>query len=160
MNSAGCIWIIINRMVSTSPASQPSGDPLLALPPFLQAKGTVRLDRDARPLLLIEDPETPSASDLCFRRLAPAESVAAAATFPTGELLVPDAGRGRSAGWCEVDGYRWRLGPGGMNAEESRRCFHIRSPLARCWLLVERRKPVINELAQQCGHHFDAEGSR
>ncbi len=25
---------------------------------LLQAKGTVRLDRDARPLLLIEDPET------------------------------------------------------------------------------------------------------
>jgi putative ATP-dependent endonuclease of OLD family len=24
----------------------------------LQAKGTVRLDRDARPLLLVEDPET------------------------------------------------------------------------------------------------------
>ncbi len=60
----------------------------------------------------------------------------------------------------------WRLGPGGMNAEESRRiAFHIRfnrasSLFARCWLLVEGETEtwVINELARQCGHHFDAEG--
>ncbi len=45
----------------------------------------------------------------------------------------------------------WRLGPGGMNAEESRRiAFHIRfnrasSLFARCWLLVEgRRKPGLS----------------
>ena len=60
----------------------------------------------------------------------------------------------------------WRLGPGGMNAEDSRRiAFHIRfnrasSLFARCWLLVEGETEtwVINELARQCGHHFDAEG--
>ena len=53
-----------------------------------------------------------------------------------------------------------------MNAEESRRiAFHIRfnrasSLFARCWLLVEGETEtwVINELARQCGHHFDAEG--
>jgi len=60
----------------------------------------------------------------------------------------------------------WRLGPGGLNAEDARRiAFHIRvnrpsSLFARCWLLVEGETEnwVINELARQCGHHFDAEG--
>lgn len=53
-----------------------------------------------------------------------------------------------------------------MNAEDSRRiAFHIRfnrasSLFARCWLLVEGETEVwvMNELARQCGHHFDAEG--
>jgi putative ATP-dependent endonuclease of OLD family len=54
----------------------------------------------------------------------------------------------------------------GLNAEDGRRiAFHIRfnrasSLFARCWLLVEGETEtwVINELARQCGHHFDAEG--
>jgi putative ATP-dependent endonuclease of OLD family len=53
-----------------------------------------------------------------------------------------------------------------LNAEDGRRiAFHIRfnrasSLFARCWLLVEGETEtwVINELARQCGHHFDAEG--
>ncbi len=61
-------------------------------------------------------------------------------------------------------------GPGRVKrAEDGRRiAFHIRfsfnrasSLLARCWLLVEgetENPRVINELARQCGHHFDAEG--
>lgn len=60
----------------------------------------------------------------------------------------------------------WRLGPSGMNAEESRRiAFHIRfnrpsAFFARCWLLVEGETEVwvMNELARQCGFHFAAEG--
>lgn len=52
------------------------------------------------------------------------------------------------------------------STEDSRRIsFHIRfnrpsSLFARCWLLVEgeTETQVINELARQCGHHFDAEG--
>jgi putative ATP-dependent endonuclease of OLD family len=60
----------------------------------------------------------------------------------------------------------YRLGPGGLNAEDGRRiAFHIRfnrasSLFARCWLLVEGETEtwVINELARLCGHHFDAEG--
>ena len=60
----------------------------------------------------------------------------------------------------------WRLGPSGMNAEESRRItFHIRfnrpsAFFARCWLLVEGETEVwvMNELARQCGFHFAAEG--
>lgn len=59
-----------------------------------------------------------------------------------------------------------RLGPSGLSTEDSRRIsFHIRfnrpsSLFARCWLLVEGETEtrVINELARQCGHHFDAEG--
>lgn len=60
----------------------------------------------------------------------------------------------------------WRIGPEGLSAEESRRIgFHIRmnrpsALFARCWLLVEGETEVwiINELAQQCGYHFAAEG--
>ncbi len=60
----------------------------------------------------------------------------------------------------------WRIGPEGLSAEDSRRIgFHIRvnrpsALFARCWLLVEGETEVwiINELAQQCGHHFAAEG--
>ena len=136
---------------------------------LLQAKGTVRLDRDARPLLLIEDPETrlhPIMLSVAWHllNLLPLQRVT---TTNSGELLsltpveqvcrlVRESTRVSA----------WRLGPGGMNAEESRRiAFHIRfnrasSLFARCWLLVEGETEtwVINELARQCGHHFDAEG--
>ena len=136
---------------------------------LLQAKGTVRLDRDARPLLLIEDPETrlhPIMLSVAWHllNLLPLQRVT---TTNSGELLsltpveqvcrlVRESSRVSA----------WRLGPGGMNAEDSRRiAFHIRfnrasSLFARCWLLVEGETEtwVINELARQCGHHFDAEG--
>ena len=38
--------------------------------------------------------------------------------------------------------------------------YMLRQPNDRCWLLVEGETEtwVINELARQCGHHFDAEG--
>ncbi len=61
----------------------------------------------------------------------------------------------------------WRLGPSGLSAPKTAAAslFHIRfnrpsSLFARCWLLVEGETEtwVINELARQCGHHFDAEG--
>lgn len=49
---------IINRMID-KPGGRSHRVILLGLfSTLLQAKGTVRLDRDARPLLLIEDPET------------------------------------------------------------------------------------------------------
>ncbi|MBN0856580.1 DUF2813 domain-containing protein, partial [Pseudomonas aeruginosa] len=49
---------IINRMID-KPGGRSHRVILLGLfATLLQAKGTVRLDRDARPLLLIEDPET------------------------------------------------------------------------------------------------------
>ncbi|WP_072243188.1 ATP-dependent endonuclease [Klebsiella pneumoniae] len=160
---------IINRMID-KPGGRSHRVILLGLfATLLQAKGTVRLDRDARPLLLIEDPETrlhPIMLSVAWHllNLLPLQRVT---TTNSGELLsltpveqvcrlVRESTRVSA----------WRLGPGGMNAEESRRiAFHIRfnrasSLFARGWLLVEGETEtwVINELARQCGHHFDAEG--
>lgn len=160
---------IINRMID-KPGGRSHRVILLRLfSTLLQAKGTVRLDRDARPLLLIEDPETrlhPIMLSVAWHllNLLPLQRVT---TTNSGELLsltpvehvcrlVRESSRVSA----------WRLGPGGMNAEDSRRiAFHIRfnrasSLFARCWLLVEGETEtwVINELARQCGHHFDAEG--
>ncbi|MBS2949545.1 ATP-dependent endonuclease [Klebsiella pneumoniae] len=160
---------IINRMID-KPGGRSHRVILLGMfATLLQAKGTVRLDRDARPLLLIEDPETrlhPIMLSVAWHllNLLPLQRVT---TTNSGELLsltpveqvcrlVRESTRVSA----------WRLGPGGMNAEESRRiAFHIRfnrasSLFARCWLLVEGETEtwVINELARQCGHHFDAEG--
>ncbi|HBQ9400434.1 TPA: ATP-dependent endonuclease [Klebsiella pneumoniae] len=160
---------IINRMID-KPGGRSHRVILLGLfATLLQAKGTVRLDRDARPLLLIEDPETrlhPIMLSVAWHllNLLPLQRVT---TTNSGELLsltpveqvcrlVRESTRVSA----------WRLGPGGMNAEESRRiafhiCFNRASSLfARCWLLVEGETEtwVINELARQCGHHFDAEG--
>lgn len=160
---------IINRMID-KPGGRSHRVILLGLfATLLQAKGTVRLDRDARPLLLIEDPETrlhPIMLSVAWHllNLLPLQRVT---TTNSGELLsltpveqvcrlVRESTRVSA----------WRLGPGGMNAEESRRiAFHIRfnrasSLFARCWLLVEGETEtwVINELARQCGHHFGAEG--
>ncbi|MBC4050220.1 ATP-dependent endonuclease [Klebsiella pneumoniae] len=160
---------IINRMID-KPGGRSHRVILLGLfATLLQAKGTVRLDRDARPLLLIEDPETrlhPIMLSVAWHllNLLPLQRVT---TTNSGDLLsltpveqvcrlVRESTRVSA----------WRLGPGGMNAEESRRiAFHIRfnrasSLFARCWLLVEGETEtwVINELARQCGHHFDAEG--
>jgi putative ATP-dependent endonuclease of OLD family len=136
---------------------------------LLQAKGSVRLDRGARPLVLVEDPETrlhPIMLSVAWHllNLLPLQKVV---TTNSGELLsltpieqvcrlVRESGRVAA----------WRLGPGGMNAEDSRRiAFHIRfnrpsSLFARCWLLVEGETEVwiMNELARQCGYRFDAEG--
>lgn len=160
---------IINRMID-KPGGRSHRVILLGLfSTLLQAKGTVRLDRDARPLLLIEDPETrlhPIMLSVAWHllNLLPLQRVT---TTNSGELLsltpvehvcrlVRESSRVSA----------WRLGPGGMNAEDSRRiALHIRfnrasSLFARCWLLVEGETEtwVINELARQCGHHFDAEG--
>ena len=160
---------IINRMID-KPGGRSHRVILLGLfSTLLQAKGTVRLDRDARPLLLIEDPETrlhPIMLSVAWHllNLLPLQRVT---TTNSGDLLsltpvehvcrlVRESSRVSA----------WRLGPGGMNAEDSRRiAFHIRfnrasSLFARCWLLVEGETEtwVINELARQCGHHFDAEG--
>ncbi|WP_039056381.1 ATP-dependent endonuclease [Enterobacter sp. Bisph1] len=136
---------------------------------LLQAKGSVHLDRDARPLLLVEDPETrlhPIMLSVAWQllNLLPLQKITTTnssellSLTPVEQLcrLVRESSRVAA----------WRLGPGGLNAEDARRiAFHIRvnrpsSLFARCWLLVEGETEnwVINELARQCGHHFDAEG--
>ncbi len=160
---------IINRMIDR-PGGRNQRVILLGLfSTLLQAKGTVRLDSDARPLLLVEDPETrlhPIMLSVAWHllNLLPLQRIT---TTNSGELLsltpveyvcrlVRESSRVSA----------FRLGPGGLSAEDGRRiAFHIRfnrasSLFARCWLLVEGETEtwVINELARQCGHHFDAEG--
>ncbi|AJZ88809.1 hypothetical protein VW41_07065 [Klebsiella michiganensis] len=160
---------VINRMID-KPGSRSHRMILLGMfSTLLQAKGSIALDRDARPLLLVEDPETrlhPIMLSVAWHllNLLPLQKIT---TTNSGELLsltpveqvcrlVRESSRVAA----------WRLGPGGMNAEDSRRiAFHIRfnrasSLFARCWLLVEGETEVwvMNELARQCGHHFDAEG--
>ncbi|WP_371974754.1 ATP-dependent endonuclease [Lelliottia nimipressuralis] len=160
---------IINRMID-KPGGRAHRVILLGLfSTLLQAKGSVRLDRDARPLLLVEDPETrlhPIMLSVAWHllNLLPLQRIT---TTNSGELLsltpvehvcrlVRESSRVTA----------FRLGPGGLNPEDGRRiAFHIRfnrasSLFARCWLLVEGETEtwVINELARQCGHHFDAEG--
>lgn len=134
-----------------------------------QARGAWQLDADARPLLLVEDPETrlhPIMLSVAWGllELLPLQKIT---TTNSSELLsqvpmeqvcrlVREPSRVAA----------WRLGPGGMSAEDSRRiAFHIRfsrpsALFARCWLLVEGETEVwvMNELARQCGHHFEAEG--
>lgn len=160
---------IINRMID-KPGGRAHRVILLGLfSTLLQAKGNVQLDRDARPLLLVEDPETrlhPIMLSVAWHllNLLPLQRIT---TTNSGELLsltpvehvcrlVRESSRVTA----------FRLGPGGLSAEDGRRiAFHIRfnrasSLFARCWLLVEGETEtwVINELARQCGHHFDAEG--
>lgn len=160
---------IINRMIE-KPSSRAHRMILLGMfSTLLQAKGTVTLDKDARPLLLVEDPETrlhPIMLSVAWQllNLLPLQKIT---TTNSGELLsltpVEQVCRlVRESSKVAA----WRLGPGGMNAEDSRRiAFHVRfnraaSLFARCWLLVEGETEVwvMNELARQCGHHFDAEG--
>lgn len=160
---------VINRMID-KPNSRAHRMILLGMfSTLLQAKGSVALDKDARPLLLVEDPETrlhPIMLSVAWHllNLLPLQKIT---TTNSGELLsltpVENVCRlVRESSKVAA----WRLGPGGMNAEDSRRiAFHIRfnrasSLFARCWMLVEGETEVwvMNELARQCGHHFDAEG--
>lgn len=136
---------------------------------LIQAKGMYQLDPLARPLLLIEDPETrlhPIMLSVAWGLLdlLPLQKIT---TTNSGELLsqVPVGDVCRLI--RQENGVAaWRLGPSGMNADDSRRiAFHIRvnrpsALFARCWLLVEGETEVwvMNELAQQCGCHFAAEG--
>ncbi|HAS99258.1 MAG TPA: ATP-dependent endonuclease, partial [Pantoea agglomerans] len=136
---------------------------------LIEARGDVPLAAGARPLLLIEDPETrlhPIMLSVAWNllRLLPLQKIA---TTNSPELLsqVPVENVCRLVrGPSRVAA--WRIGPEGLSAEESRRIgFHIRvnrpaALFARCWLLVEGETEVwiMNELAQQCGYNFAAEG--
>lgn len=59
---------------------QSSGELAWVVLHFIAGEGTVRLDRDARPLLLIEDPETRLHPIMLSVALAFAESAATAAS--------------------------------------------------------------------------------
>ncbi|MEJ4043333.1 ATP-dependent endonuclease [Erwinia sp. SLM-02] len=136
---------------------------------LVQVRGVQQLAPQARPLLLLEDPETrlhPIMLAVAQELLAvlPLQQIA---TTNSGELLsqvpvehicrlVRDSGRVAA----------WRLGESGLSSEDARRiAFHIRlnrpsALFARCWLLVEGETEVwvMNELARQCHYHFAAEG--
>lgn len=136
---------------------------------LVQARGSEPLAPGARPLLLIEDPETrlhPIMLSVAWNLLTllPLQKIA---TTNSAELLSQVA----IEHVCRLvrEPARvaaWRVGPEGLSAEESRRIgFHIKvnrpsALFARCWLLVEGETEVwiINEMARQCGFHFAAEG--
>lgn len=161
----------INRMVA-EPNSRSMRLILLGMfSTLLQAKGDVKLDPHARPLLLVEDPETRLhpimlsvawglLNQLPLQRITTTNSSELVSLVPVEHVcrLVRESGRVAT----------YRLGPRGLSAEDGRRiAFHIRfnrpsSLFARCWLLVEGETEVwlLNELARQCGYHFEAEGVR
>ncbi|MGK3140817.1 DUF2813 domain-containing protein [Pantoea sp. C2G6] len=165
-------WRALDHLNQLIAATDSRSRQLILLQMFtllIEARGDVPLASDARPLLLIEDPETrlhPIMLSVAWNllRLLPLQKIA---TTNSGELLsqvplesvcrlVREASRVAA----------WRIGPEGLSAEESRRIgFHIRvnrpaALFARCWLLVEGETEVwiMNELAQQCGYNFAAEG--
>ncbi|CNH65013.1 putative OLD family ATP-dependent endonuclease [Yersinia aldovae] len=159
----------INRMVA-EPNSRSMRLILLGMfSTLLQAKGSLSLDPHARPLLLVEDPETrlhPIMLSVAWGLLSqlPLQRIT---TTNSGELvsLVPIESICRLVREsAKVATYR--IGPRGMSSEDSRRiAFHIRlnrpsAFFARCWLLVEGETEIwlLNELARQCGYHFEAEG--
>ncbi|EFM19566.1 MULTISPECIES: ATP-dependent endonuclease [unclassified Pantoea] len=136
---------------------------------LIEARGDVPLAAGARPLLLIEDPETrlhPIMLSVAWNllKLLPLQKIV---TTNSAELLsqVPVENVCRLVRQSSRVA-AWRIGPEGLSAEESRRIgFHIRvnrpaALFARCWLLVEGETEVwiMNELAQQCGYNFAAEG--
>lgn len=161
----------INRMVA-EPNSRSMRLILLGMfSTLLQAKGNVKLDPHARPLLLVEDPETRLhpimlsvawglLNQLPLQRITTTNSSELVSLVPVEHVcrLVRESGRVAT----------YRLGPRGLGPEDGRRiAFHIRfnrpsSLFARCWLLVEGETEVwlLSELARQCGYHFEAEGVR
>jgi putative ATP-dependent endonuclease of OLD family len=161
----------INRMIA-EPNSRSMRLILLGMfSTLLQAKGNVQLDPHARPLLLVEDPETRLhpimlsvawglINQLPLQRITTTNSSELVSLVPVEHVcrLVRESGRVAT----------YRLGPRGLNPEDGRRiAFHIRfnrpsSLFARCWLLVEGETEVwlLNDLARQCGYHFESEGIR
>ncbi|MCW2258307.1 putative ATP-dependent endonuclease of OLD family [Providencia alcalifaciens] len=135
----------------------------------LQSKGNVQLDKYARPLVIVEDPETrlhPIMLSIAWgllnlfslQRLTTTNSGELLSQVPIENLcrLVRDSGK--------VSSYRLREND--LSPEEIRKIsFHIRfnrpsAMFARCWLLVEGETEIwlMNELARQCNFHFETEG--
>ena len=165
-------WRYLNNLNQMIAEADSRSRQLIVLQMFsllAQARGAYQLGPDARPLLLVEDPETrlhPIMLSVAWgwldllplQKIATTNSSILLSQVPMEQVcrLVREPARVAA----------WRLGPGGMNAEDSRRiAFHIRfsrpsALFARCWLLVEGETEVwvMNELARQCGHHFEAEG--
>lgn len=159
----------LNRLIAGTESRSRQVILLRILSLLIQAQGSEALPAGAHPLLLVEDPETrlhPIMLSVAWNllELMPLQKIA---TTNSGELLSQVALDTLCRLVRETDRVAaWRIGPEGLNAEESRRIgFHIRvnrpsALFARCWLLVEGETEVwiINELARQRGYHFAAEG--
>jgi len=165
-------WRALDRLNQLIGETDPHSRQIVLLRMFVllaQARGATALSPDARPLLLIEDPETrlhPIMLSVTWNllELMPLQKIA---TTNSGELLSLTPVENVCRLVREPTRVAaWRIGPQGLSAEERRRIgFHIRvnrpsALFARCWLLVEGETEVwiINELARQCGYHFAAEG--
>ncbi|MEQ4673762.1 DUF2813 domain-containing protein [Providencia vermicola] len=136
---------------------------------LLQSKGNIHLDKHARPLIIVEDPETRLhpimlsiawglLSLFALQRITTTNSGELLSQAPLEDLcrLVRDTNK--------VSAYR--LTPNDLSTEELRKIsFHIRfnrpsSLFARCWLLVEGETEIwlMSEFARQCHYYFETEG--
>lgn len=136
---------------------------------LLQAKGNIVLDKYARPLIIIEDPETrlhPIMLSIAWGLLN-LFSLQRITTTNSGELLsqVPVENLCRLVrNSSKVSAYR--LSENDLSPEDLRKIsFHVRfnrpsSLFARCWLLVEGETEIwlMSEFARQCNYYFETEG--
>ncbi|WP_272676889.1 DUF2813 domain-containing protein [Providencia huaxiensis] len=136
---------------------------------LLQSKGNIHLDKHARPLIIVEDPETrlhPIMLSIAWG-LFSLFSLQRITTTNSGELLslapLEDLCR-LVRNTNKVSAYR--LNENDLSAEELRKIsFHIRfnrpsALFARCWLLVEGETEIwlMNEFSRQCNYYFETEG--
>ncbi len=136
---------------------------------YLQAKGPNDLRRNARPILIVEDPEgrlhpTHLARAWGLLEMLPMQKIL---TTNSGDLLgsVPLHSIRRLVRQSDKT-VATSMPLHGVSRDELRRIgFHIRfhrsgALFARCWLLVEGETEVwlFSELARQCGYNLAAEG--
>ncbi|TNV05403.1 DUF2813 domain-containing protein [Providencia rettgeri] len=136
---------------------------------LLQSKGNIHLDKYARPLIIVEDPETrlhPIMLSIAWG-LFSLFSLQRITTTNSGELLslapLEDLCR-LVRNTNKVSAYR--LNENDLSVEELRKIsFHIRfnrpsALFARCWLLVEGETEIwlMNEFSRQCNYYFETEG--
>ena len=136
---------------------------------ILQSRGSVALDPYARPIVIVENPETrlhPIMLSVAWGLLN-LFSLQRITTTNSGELLSLAPLQSVCRLVRDTDKVAaYRLGNKQLQADEERRIsFHIRynrpsALFARCWLLVEGETEIwlMNELARQCSYFFEAEG--
>lgn len=136
---------------------------------ILQSRGSVALDRYARPIVIVENPETrlhPIMLSVAWG-LFNLFSLQRITTTNSGELLSLASLQSVCRLVRDTDKVAaYRIGDRQLHADEERRIsFHIRynrpsALFARCWLLVEGETEIwlMNELARQCSYFFEAEG--
>jgi len=138
---------------------------------MLQARGDREIDPEARPILILEDPESrlhPTMLALAWEllELLPGQKII---TTNSGDLLASmPLGNIRRLVRTPGKTLCHKLHDEQLSAEELRRiAFHVRinrpmSLFARCWLLVEGETEIwlLSELASICGISFRGEGIR